>query len=189
MLTDPINGLIDMFRSAVTTAPLAFLTIGLLGGPTVIWLFFRAVMARTRKPPTSSTRVLWACPECRSVNESVHIRCYMCHFEPASVDEVIVIDPFTGQPLMPDVGAPSPDRLRRAVGPNRPSVPVGPGRPVTTRRSSPLTLRPELPVPVATLIAPRERGSAALGPDPSIDRSDPAAVDVDRATAGSGSER
>lgn len=128
MPIDPGAGLLELVRNAVTNAPLALLTAGLLIGPTALWVFYRLLVVRTKKAPVSSGRMLWGCPECRSVNESVQTRCYNCQFEPLAVHEVFIIDPRTGETIRPDTGAATPERIRRVVDPSLPGVAVGPGR-------------------------------------------------------------
>ncbi len=119
----------DGFRSAIGSAPLAVITIGLLVGPTVLYILFRLLFPSSRRRPQSSTRVLWACPNCRSVNESVHDRCYMCQYRPRPTDDLTVIDPVTARPLTAIASAPSPAHAAELAGPVYRGVSVGPGRP------------------------------------------------------------
>jgi hypothetical protein len=122
----------DSISKAIGTAPLAVITIGLLVGPTVLYILFRLLFpSNGSRHPTASTRMLWACPNCRSVNESVHDRCYVCRYRPLPTDELTVIDPVTARPLTAVATAPSPVHAADLAGPVYRGVPVGPGRPET----------------------------------------------------------
>lgn len=142
---DPIASVLDSLRAAVEHAPFAVLAAALLIGPTLLWVFLRVVFPSSQKDTAFRRRMLWGCPNCRSVNESVHTRCYACGFEPQSTDDVTIIDPTTGRPLTRVVNRPAAPPSALPTRAASPGVAVGPGRspgpvasPAPTRAAQPV---------------------------------------------------
>jgi hypothetical protein len=104
------NGLFEAIVSAVSKLPPALIVVGLLGGPTAIW-----IIARLVNPPTPSKvkavteDLLWVCAFCRSINEDRLDRCYSCREVREAADVPLEGEAWEG-------GAP------------RIGIPVGPGR-------------------------------------------------------------
>lgn len=160
---DPIGAI----QHAISTAPFAAIAAVILGGPTLLYLMARTAFSpRGDKRAPSSGRMLWACPQCSSVNESIHDRCYTCHFEPQAEDDVTIIDPDTGRPLTPVV-KPWTVRTAQAAAPRpearRPAVAVGPGRGAPANRPVEVA-SPPTPAAPAPVMAGTPVGAAPTSP-------------------------
>lgn len=153
---DPVGAI----SSAFENAPMVAITAALLIGPTLIYVILRMTFSREKSRPTSSGRMLWACPQCSSVNESINDRCYTCRFEPRAEDDVTIIDPQTGRPITPVV-KPWTVRTAQAAAPTRPAVAVGPGR--TFHSTQPADQRAAAATPVAVPVAAPRPAPVSVG--------------------------
>lgn len=162
---DPIGAI----QRTIATAPFAAIAAVILGGPTLLYFMARtAFFSRSDRRAPSSGRMLWACPQCSSVNESIHDRCYTCHFEPQPEDDITIIDPDTGRPLTPVV-KPWTVRTAQAAAPrtmaDRPAVAVGPGRTAMASTRAPIAAPPATPTPSPTpVMAGTPVGTAPTSP-------------------------
>ncbi len=150
---DPIDATQSLLRS-IGLIPAALLAIALLAGPTTIWLLYRfVVQPRTKRFPTGSGALLWACERCRSANEARISRCYRCGLRRADIvgdlqifdgDGIVTLaadveddwdddeydddeydtEPLPGVPVMAPLAMPLP---RAVAEPPRRMVAVGPG--------------------------------------------------------------
>lgn len=163
-----ITAALDAIQRALTAIPGALVVIVLLGGPTAVWIVYRAVMAAQRgRYLADHEQPMWICGSCRSANTLKDDRCYRCGRDAGDVEALQFIGR-DGVVTLADAGSPGV-----AVGPGRGTaappvtassgaegtrrVAVGPGKP---------TPRPPRKAVVAD--RPRERATDAEPERPTV---------------------
>jgi hypothetical protein len=92
MLIDP-NEAISMVERSLGMIPGAVIVVGLLAGPTVLWLLYRfVVQPRTSRYAGGDGGLLWVCSDCRSANDVRSAQCYSCGLEREEMDRLQVYD-------------------------------------------------------------------------------------------------
>ncbi len=138
---------VTAIQNALAGVPGALLVIVLLGGPTVIWLVYRALNAAApQRFVETATDVLWICGSCRSANGLGARSCYRCGAVPDDEElEFVSADP------SPPIAAPPP-MIQPVLDPSR--------RPLVAGRAGPANSPPRRhrSPPGAAATSPPPRG-------------------------------
>ena len=147
-----LGDIIDAVQTGLGQIPPAVLVVGLLFGPTLVWIILRLYASpRSSTAPADTGDLFWICPECRSANDVGRQRCYHCQTDRSEIEGALrVVD--RDQVLELDDAPVSPGI---AVGPGRSAVegptpiPISAHRdPVQEHHAEGLGNRPLVAVPI-----------------------------------------
>jgi hypothetical protein len=143
-----LSSLGESLQRALGEIPPVAVALGLLAGPTLLFVGYRLIgITRRMQPgPELEAEPFWVCHDCRSVNELRHPHCYRCGVARDAGELEVIVEHPSSAPASFDVPAGSPFAAiaanpmqieGRGIGvpvmgdPAGPTgaIPVGPGRP------------------------------------------------------------
>jgi hypothetical protein len=106
-----LSSLGESLQRALGEIPPVAIALGLLAGPTLLFLGYRliGITRRMQTSPEAEAEPFWVCHDCRSVNELRHTHCYRCGDARAAEGELeVIVEQPSGPPASFDVPAGSP---------------------------------------------------------------------------------
>lgn len=137
-----LSGLVEALRQGLSEIPPVAITLALLAGPTAAFVGYRLFHAARRFQTSDEMQAspYWVCPDCRSVNELRHSRCYHCHQErDMQPDLEVIVEQPSRAPGFFEAPAGSPFA---ALGQAASTIEPSPGVPVMALTPDPVAVGP-----------------------------------------------